>query len=78
MFISVLKEFDENSEVFSVSNMVLYKKGYNKMTKMGIICQQCYRALTKGKIPMFSVANKMWIGDVPPELQGLTIAEEKL
>jgi len=27
---------------------------------------------------MFSVANKMWIGDVPLELQQLTIAEEKL
>ena len=42
------------------------------------ICQQCYGALVKAKIPMFSAANKMWIGDAPHVLQHLTIAEEKL
>jgi hypothetical protein len=34
--------------------------------------------LVKDKIPMFSPANNMWMGDVPLELQQLTIAEEKL
>ncbi|CAF5147421.1 unnamed protein product, partial [Rotaria sp. Silwood1] len=35
-------------------------------------------ALTKGIIPKFSAANNMWLGDVPAELQDLTIPEEKL
>ncbi|CAF1554051.1 unnamed protein product, partial [Adineta steineri] len=71
-------EIDEHSNIFSLSNAVFYKKGYNITEKTGNICQQCYSALSKDKIPMFSVANKMWIGDVPLELQQLTIAEEKL
>ncbi|CAF3827032.1 unnamed protein product, partial [Adineta steineri] len=72
------EEIDEHSNTFSLSNTVFYKKGYNIAEKTGNICQQCYSALSKDKIPMFSVANKMWIGDVPLELQQLTIAEEKL
>ncbi|CAF4778660.1 unnamed protein product [Rotaria sp. Silwood1] len=31
-----------------------------------------------GNIPKFSPANNMWLGDIPPALQGLTIPEEKL
>ncbi|CAF5046109.1 unnamed protein product, partial [Rotaria sp. Silwood1] len=34
--------------------------------------------MSKGQIPKFSAANNMWLGDVPSELQGLTIPEEKL
>jgi hypothetical protein len=67
-----------NSSFFSLSNAVVYKKGYNIATKTGNICQVCYNASAKDKIPMFSAANKMWLGDVPPVLQQLTIAEEKL
>ena len=63
---------------FTSSNAIFYKKGYDTTKKTGNICQQCYGALVKDKIPMFSAANKMWIGDVPPVLQQLTIAEEKL
>jgi len=63
---------------FSLSNGVFYKKGYNALAKTGNICQECYRALAKDQVPMFSIANKMWIGDVPLVLQQLTIAEEKL
>lgn len=70
---------NETCSIFcSFSNAVLYKKGYNKLTKSGKICQECNSALVKNKVPMCSVANKMWIGDVPPILQQLTIAEEKL
>jgi len=45
---------------------------------MCIVCQKCYDALSKEKIPKFSAANNMWLGDVPAELQGLTIPEQKL
>lgn len=68
----------ENSSFFSSFNAIFYKKGYNLETKNGYICQQCYSVLNKNKVPAFSSANKMWIGDIPPVLQQLTIAEEKL
>lgn len=45
---------------------------------MCIICQKCYDSLSKGSIPKFSPANNMWLGAIPPELQELTIPEEKL
>ncbi|CAF0766459.1 unnamed protein product [Adineta steineri] len=70
---------EETRSIFcSSSNAVFYKKGYNTLSKTGSICQECFSALVKDKVPMFSVANKMWIGDVPFELQQLTIAEETL
>lgn len=45
---------------------------------MCILCQKCYTSLSKEHIPKFSPANNMWLGDIPTELQGLTIPEEKL
>ncbi|CAF4522281.1 unnamed protein product, partial [Didymodactylos carnosus] len=42
------------------------------------ICPECRTALSKDKIPKFSPANNIWIGDVPEELKDLTIPEEKL
>lgn len=44
------------------------------------ICPVCYASLKKKKptIPQFSPANNCFIGDVPPELQNLTIPEEQL
>ncbi|CAF1337678.1 unnamed protein product, partial [Rotaria sordida] len=44
---------------------------------MCTLCQKCHDALTKGHIPKFSAANDVWLGDVPAELQGLTIPEAK-
>ncbi|CAF3344902.1 unnamed protein product, partial [Rotaria socialis] len=67
-----------SSIFFSLSNAVFYKKGYNTLAKTGNICQECNRALAKDQVPIFSAANKMWIGDMPLVLQQLTIAEEKL
>ena len=70
---------DETSSIFcSSSNAVLYKKGFNASTNIGNVCRECQSALIKDKIPMFSVANKMWIGDVPSVLYELTIAEQML
>lgn len=73
-----LKDDDVNSSFFFSSNTIFYRKGYNSDKNTGYVCQQCHSALNKSKVPIFSSANKMWIGDVPPVLQLLTIAEEKL
>lgn len=45
---------------------------------MCTFCVKCHGALSKEQIPKFSAANNMWLGDIPIELQGLTIPEEKL
>ena len=42
------------------------------------MCHECWLAISKGKISKFSPANGMWIGDVPAQLNGLTIPEQKL
>ena len=42
------------------------------------ICQKCHAALLNKSIPKFAAANNMWLGDIPTELQGLTIPEQKL
>ena len=42
------------------------------------VCHECWLAISKGKTSKFSPANGMWIGDVPDQLKGLTIPEQKL
>ncbi|CAF1536996.1 unnamed protein product [Adineta ricciae] len=66
--------FDCDNDIF------LYRNGLFKTNRvqMCILCQKCYTSLSKEHIPKFSPANNMWLGDIPTELQGLTIPEEKL
>ena len=45
---------------------------------MCTLCQKCPDALSKESIPKFSIVNGVWLGNVPAELQDLTIPEEKL
>jgi hypothetical protein len=45
---------------------------------MCTLCLTCHELLSKENIPQFSPANNVWLGDIPAELQGLTIPEEEL
>ena len=38
-------------------------------------CSECLSALKRKKLPRFSLANNMWIGDIPDELKNLTLPE---
>lgn len=67
-----------SSSFFLDSDICFYKKGYDKARNIATVCQLCHKTLSANKIPAFSAANRMWIGDIPPVLQQLTIAEEKL
>ncbi|CAF3928659.1 unnamed protein product [Rotaria sordida] len=62
------------------NNIILYASGLFQQNNVTMcrLCQKCHDALSKGYIPKFSPANDMWLGDVPAELQGLTIPEQKL
>ncbi|KAH9001655.1 hypothetical protein EDB92DRAFT_1788433 [Lactarius akahatsu] len=42
------------------------------------ICQSCASDLRRDKKPLLSLANEMWVGDVPLELQVLTLPERIL
>ena len=44
----------------------------------GYICHDCSHALNANKTPALSLANGMWIGDVPQELSILTLPEKVL
>ena len=74
-----------NSSFRQTDDVVLYEAGLRHdidRKKRALIrcriCADCWTSLTKEKVPKFSVANKVWIGDVPKELQGLTIPEQRL
>ncbi|KAH7906139.1 hypothetical protein BJ138DRAFT_1138088 [Hygrophoropsis aurantiaca] len=42
------------------------------------VCDKCFGSLVKGKVPTLSLANGLWLGDVPAELQGLNFVEKLL
>ncbi|KAH7902809.1 hypothetical protein BJ138DRAFT_969715, partial [Hygrophoropsis aurantiaca] len=42
------------------------------------ICPKCLSTLQKGKTPTLSLANGLWIGEVPDQLKGLTYVEKLL
>jgi hypothetical protein len=42
------------------------------------VCPTCAESLDKKKIPTLALANGLWIGEIPDELQDLTYAEQLL
>ena len=42
------------------------------------VCPICVESLDKKKVPTLALANGLWIGEIPDELQGLTYAEQLL
>jgi len=56
--------------------ILLDKRGIEN--KMVSFCKDCYSYIEKGKTPPLSLANHLLLGDIPPELQGLTPVEESV
>lgn len=46
--------------------------------KAGLVCYVCLSALQDNRVPYPSLANGMWIGDMPIEFRGLSLAEETM
>lgn len=42
------------------------------------VCGECLSALKKDRRPKLSLANNMWVGDIPPQLRNLTLPERML
>ncbi|CAF4507324.1 unnamed protein product [Rotaria sp. Silwood2] len=70
----------DSSSFYCENDVILYKSGLFQQNKvdMCILCQKCHGGLSKESITKFSAANDMWLGDIPAELQGLTIPGQKL
>ena len=44
----------------------------------GTICRECLKSLNKDETPKLSLANNMWLGDIPLQLSKLTLPERIL
>jgi hypothetical protein len=42
------------------------------------VCSICVESLEKGNVPVLALANGLWVGEIPNELQDLTYAEQLL
>lgn len=60
------------------NGMLLYEGAVDMTNKQFKICLECVTGLKNNKQPKHSLANDMWIGDVPRELKGLTLPERIL
>lgn len=58
--------------------MLLCRKGIDLQSGNVQLCNKCYSDLLNNKLPSLSLSNLMWIGDIPQELQDLTLPEQKL
>ncbi|CAF2227872.1 unnamed protein product, partial [Rotaria magnacalcarata] len=67
----------ENTTVI-INKMLLCRKGIHLDTGNVQLCNKCHEDLSSNKLPALSLSNLMWIGDVPQELQDLTLPEQKL
>jgi uncharacterized protein DUF6570 len=59
------------------NGMLLHPRGLSN-DESGDVCVECLRALKADKIPMFALANGLWIGGIPHELAYLTLPERLL
>lgn len=57
------------------NGLLLCKEGLTQDGRSMRICTDCFGCLKNNTTPALSLANDMWIGDVPFELQNLHIAE---
>ncbi|KZV59501.1 hypothetical protein PENSPDRAFT_595331, partial [Peniophora sp. CONT] len=42
------------------------------------VCPSCLKSLKKDRVPKLALVNGNWVGEVPPELQGLTLLEQMM
>lgn len=57
------------------NGMLLCKQGFVQNSQDVYVCDECLTQLRKETRPPLSLANNMWVGDVPLELQNLHLPE---
>ena len=61
-----------------INKMLLCWKAIDLFSGCATICEKCHDKLSSNKLRALSLSNLMWFGDVTPELQCLTLPEQKL
>jgi len=61
-----------------VDGLLIYTPALSISKKTVYLCNECQNQLKKNVRPRLSLSNSMWIGDIPRELQGLTLPERLL
>lgn len=62
---------------YILHGMLLYQSSIDSANNADI-CNECRRSLDADQIPKHALANNLWIGDVPRELEDLTLPERVL
>ena len=60
-----------------IDGMLLQPAGLTN-NRYANVCMECLRSLNLDKIPTFTLANRMWIGQIPHKLAYLTLPEQLL
>lgn len=61
-----------------VNGLLIHAPGLVNSKPTIYLCYECLHQLKIDKRPSLSLSNGMWIGDVPPQLQNLTLPERLL
>jgi hypothetical protein len=60
------------------NNLLLEPQGVDQVTNVVNLCDDCFLDLERNRLPAFSLANNMWIGEQPECLRSLTLVERLL
>ena len=61
-----------------IQDLLIYTSALGTSGQTVNLCHECQNHLRKNKRPRLSLSNDMWIGDIPPQLQNLTLPERLL
>jgi hypothetical protein len=74
---SRIKELNSTQESM-FDNPLLCAEAFGSTTKCMAVCSNCAADLQSSRVPRLSIANGLWLGNVPRELQRLNFAEKML
>lgn len=66
--------------IVALNGPILYEKGlHHREGPSGAnICSNCFDSLRAGRLPVYSLANGQWLGEVPDVLTRLNVAEQMM
>jgi hypothetical protein len=74
----LIREDVTQKECMRSEDQIQGLKGPVLNKKSDHICKACYSSLSKGKVPLFALANGNWLGEIPSVLSDLNFAEQLL
>lgn len=59
-------------------SILLYPTAVDQEHQSTVLCQECLSQLKNNRLPKLSLANNLWVGEIPFELRNLTLPERLL